>query len=242
MKLQFIGQSDLDIIKTNLSVWAPRFKEESSNWLQQEFEGQLFKDTKYTIPDFQLDMSSDKPFHTDAKNVEIVYDNLKFLSDSQASDERLWAGLCMGAFWKYTQYRWDILKKCSADSIKQHYMFAYGARRSLNRNAISRLWWIGRLTYDESREDRYELSKFICEHDDYRLHILERNTSNNPVIVREFIDAVLTARNEGLNMNTDVVGELSKYLNLLGGVYILDCLPPGRIKEKILNKARVIAK
>ena len=123
------------------------------------------------------------------------------------------------------QYRWKIAKKCTKQDIKAHYFFGFGARRSLSRNALARLWWIGRLTYDDSRPDPYELTKFVCENADHALHIIERNTSNSPTIIRAFVSAILTARTEGLNINTDTVGELSKYLNLLGGTYILDCLP-----------------
>ncbi len=246
MKLYFIEQDNLDIIKTNLPTWAANFKDASPEWLvewfKNEYDTTLLKETKFEIPDFKLDMSEDKEELTDAENAQRIYDNLKFLSESQASDERLWAGLCIGNFWDYTQYRWRIKKKCTPDSIKQHYMFAYGARRSLIRNAIARLWWIGRLTYDENRSDKYELTKFVCEHNDHIMHILERNTSNNPMIIQAFIDGILAARKEGLNINTDTVGALSGYLNLLGGVYILDCLPRERITEKILIKAREIAK
>jgi len=107
---------------------------------------------------------------------------------------------------------------------------------------LARLWWIGRLTYDDSRPDPYELTKFVCENADHIMHIIERNTSNSSEIIRPFVSAMLAARNEGLNVNTDIVGELSKYLNLLGGTYILDCLPYDVIYDKILAKAREICK
>ena len=184
----------------------------------------------------------DKAYLTDAANVQEFYGKLSFISDSQASDERLWAGLCLGPFYEYTQYRWKIALKCTKQDVKAHYFFGFGARRSLSRNALARLWWIGRLTYDDSRPDPYELTKFVCENADHALHIIERNTSNSPTIIRAFVSAILTARAEGLNINTDIVGELSKYLNLLGGTYILDCLPYDTIYNKILAKARELAK
>ena len=243
MKLQIISYDKLDEIKSNLETWKDKFKLDSSAWLEAEFDNALFMDTKYhDIPDFSLDMSEDKPFFTEAKNAQRVYENLKFLSDSQASDERLWAALCLGPFWQYVQYRWEINKKATSANIKQHYFFGYGPRRSLTRNAISRLWWIGRLTYDDTRTDPYELTKLVCENSDYIMHVLERNTSNNPMIIRAFLGAILDARNEGMNINTDTVGELAKYLNLLGGIYILDCLKPERIHQKIMDKAREITK
>ena len=242
MKLQFISYDNLDAIKSNLTHWLDHFKEDSSDWLAKEFDGPVFLDTKYTdIPDFTLDMSQDqaKAFLTDATNVERIYGNLKFLSESQASDERLWAGLCFGTFWNYVRYRWPVKKE---NDVKNHFLFGYGPRRSLTRNALARLWWIGKLTYDESRSDPWELTRFVCESNDYILHILERNTSNSPVIIRAFLDAVLEARNKGLKIDTNTVADLAKYLNLLGGIYILDCLPAKKIHDKILDKAEEITK
>lgn len=243
MKLQFISCDNLDAIKSNLPHWLDKFQLDSSAWLEEEFENALFLNTKYgEIADFTLDMSENDPFATEATNVQLVYGNLNFLSESQASDERLWAGLCFGPFWKYVKYRWKIDKKCTSSNIEQHFMFGFGARRSLTRNALSRLWWIGRLTYDDSRTDPWELTKFVCENSDYIMHICERNTSNNPAIIRAFLDAVLEARQKGLLINTDTVGELAKYLNLLGGTYILDCLPSQKIHDKIIAKAEEITK
>lgn len=243
MKLQFVSYDNIDVIKSNLKEWVENFKLDSSDWLQGELGSTLFSDTKFgDIPDFSLDMSADKPFLTEAENAKRVYGNLRFLSDSQASDERLWAGLCLGPFWNYVKYRWEIDKKCTVANVQQHFLFGFGARRSLTRNALSRLWWIGRLTYDEHRSDCWELTKFVCESSDYIMHILERNTSNNPAIIRPFLSAIIEAKTQGLPMDTNTVGELAKYLNLLGGIYILDCLPEQRIYDKILTKATEIQK
>lgn len=105
MKLQFVSYDNIDALKSNLPIWVENFKLDSSDWLSSELGNPIFSDTKFTdIPDFSLDMSEEKPFLTEAENVKRVYRNLKFLSDSQASDERLWAGLCLGPFWTYVKY------------------------------------------------------------------------------------------------------------------------------------------
>ena len=242
MKLKFIGYDNLSIIKSNLNSWVDNFKKDSSDWLQNELDNPLFIDTEFSeVPDFTLDMSADKPFLTETENVKRIYRNLHFLSNSQASDERLWAGLCLGPFWDYVKYRWNIDKNCTTANVKQHFFFGFGNRRSFTRNAIARLWWIGRLTYDKKRSNPWELTEFVCENSDYIMHILERNTSNNPSIIRPFLGAVIEAKKQGLLVNTDVVGELAKYLNLLGGTYILDCLPEERIHDKIFSKIKEIS-
>ena len=235
MILQFMDSDSISAVKSNLKDLSRNFSG-SNEWLIEFFDGKSpFKDTKFEIEDFQLDMSQQDPFLTEYENVRRVYTRLKFLSDSQASDERLWAGLCMGPFYDYVKYRWKITGRSTPEQICQHYFFGFTARRSLTRNALSRLWWIGRLTYDEKRE--YEFTQFVCENADNIMHILERNTSNNPVIVKAFISAILDAKKEGKAINTDGIGELSKYLNLLGGTYILDCLPAEWTYDKIKKKA-----
>lgn len=238
MKLTFLDDDSLFALKSNLNKLYTKFALPDADWITEYFGRSPFIETKYSVDDFSLDMSQDKPFLTEFENVQRVYNSLSFLSGSQASDERLWTGLCINHFWKYTQYRWDIVSNCTIDSVKQHFFFGFGARRSLTRNAIARLWWIGRLTHDPSRKDPYELTRFVCENADYIMHILERNTSNSPMITKAFLSALLVAREEGCIINTDAVGELSKYLNLLGGTYILDCLPESKIHDKIVEKAR----
>lgn len=238
MKLVYLEEDSLIALKSNLPQMINKYAMPDNAWIEEYFGRSPFRDAKYTVDDFSLDMSQEKPFLTEFENVKRVHTRLGFLSDSQASDERLWAGLCLGPFWKYTQYRWEIAKKCTQANIEQHFFFGFGARRSLTRNAIARLWWIGRLTYDAQRDNPYELTQFVCENADYIMHILERNISNNPSIVQAFVSAVLAARKEGIPINTDIVGDLAKYLNLLGGTYILDCLPPEVIFGKVHTKAK----
>lgn len=181
--------------------------------------------------------NEDEPFRTDFENVKKIYEGIR-LPASTMTDERIWAGLALGPFYSYVKYRWKK-KDDSKELLKQfknNYLFGYGNRRSLFRQAIARLWWIGKLTKDEKRDDPYELTRFICEHPDYQMHILDRMFSNNPRIFQEFVQALMDARSEGYRINTDVVGELCKYLNAIGGLYILDTLPEKEIYSKIMAK------
>lgn len=241
MRITFMEEESLLTLKSNLENIYHRFALPTAEWVCKYFGRSPFLETRYKVEKFDLDMSQEKPYLTEFENVRRVYNRLGFLSPSQASDERLWSALCINHFWKYTQYRWNIVSRCTAKNVKDHFFFGFSPRRSLTRNAISRLWWIGHLTYDEQRSDPWELTQFVCENADYVLHILERNTSNNHMIVRAFITALIEARNDGYRIDTNVVGELSKYLNLLGGTYILDCLPEDVLRVKILKQAKRIS-
>lgn len=215
---------------------------DSNDWIVEACPYSPFIDTKYNnLPDIVLDMSAEKgrEYKTEFANVKKIYSSLKFLSDSTASEERLWAALCLGPFYQYVQYRWrDSIKK--ENGVLDHFFFKGANRRSLTRNAISRLWWIGRLTYDKTRNDPFELTEFVCNHSDYIFHFIERNTSNNINIMRPFLEAIMDEIQKGSELNTDDIGEISKYLNLLGGMYILDVMPEEWIKSKIIWKIQQI--
>lgn len=66
--------------------------------------------------------------------------------------------------------------------------------------------------------------------------------SNNPSVVRPFIRAVMDAEGEKISISTQRIRDLAIYLDELGGVYILDCLPEKEIHDKILNKAEELQK
>ena len=113
----------------------------------------------------------------------------------------------------------------------------------MTRNALSRLWWIGQLTINQScPDDPYKATRFVLEDTDYVVALLERNTSDNPHIVYEIIDGVLAARSEGYNVERNAIRELAKYVNIVGGVDILDLMPEGAIRDKVLGRARKICK
>ena len=216
---------------------------ETNDWVASACPYSPFIETKYKNVDISsLDMSAEKgkEYLTEFHNVKSVYSALRFLSDSTASEERLWAALCLGPFYPYVQYRWGKSLQ-GANGIRQHFFFERANRRSLTRNAVSRLWWIGRLTYDEKRNDPFELTEFVYAHPDYIMHFIERNTSNNIHIIRPFLEAILGEEKKGIKLNTDDAGELAKYLNLLGGMYILDVMPEEWIKEKIVHRIHQIA-
>jgi len=240
MKIRFIEEEALLSLKSNLPSLYPKFAMPTSDWIEEYFGKTPFIETKYECEGFSLDMSQEEPFLTEFENVQRVYNRLNFLTPSLASDERLWVGLNLNYFWEYTQYRWRITENCTYQNVLNHFFFSAAPRRSLTRNAIARLWWIGYLTYDATTSNPYKLTSFVCENYWFARNILENNTANNKTITRAFINALITAREEGYLINSTTVAELTKYLNLLGGTYVLDSLPETNIYNKILTKARML--
>ena len=88
----------------------------------------------------------------------------------------------------------------------------------------------------------YEATEFALEELDHVVALLERNTSDNKRIVLESVQGILAARSEGFEIDRLAVRELAKYVNIVGGVELLDLLPEGAIREKVLGRARKICK
>lgn len=256
MKVRYLSERALNTLKSSLDAYLPYFAEETNAALiaklKEDLEtDEIFRDTNYVFPDEEL--SSSKESDAELGSIKAVYGAMKDLPSAVAMDERLWAGIAIDLGWKYVLERWDIQAmfaqkdKSLKNKIHEHFFFMHNPRRSFTRNAISRLWWLGSLTYDEKNlEDPYRRTRVVTADLGYVVDLLERNFSNNRRISSEFVDAVEAAREkvkaEGKVILRPELRILCKYLNMLGGVYILDSMPEGKIYQKIYDKALEIAR
>lgn len=198
------------------------------------------KDTRFECSPMELDPHP--VGREEISNVKIVMESLANISPTVAANEKFWAGLCIGQAWKFVRDRWNVVEDHSGDNILTHYLFGFGARRSLTRNALARLWWIGYLTKDDNSDNPYEATEFALEKLDHVVALLERNYSNNKRVLHESIRGIITARTEGFEIDRLAVRELAKYVNIVGGVNLLDLLPDGALRDKVLARARKICK
>ena len=178
-------------------------------------------------------MSNENKLLNDAQNSEIVYETMKGLSDSQASEEKLWTAYTFGQL-DYMRHRWPAK---DAKAMKEHFLFAHGPHRSLFRNGISRLWWLGRTTKDKRYTDPYELTKFVCTHTDIIQSICEQPSFQNYSVMHGTLRAMYdldkqykqeesadipNAQRSGVKIGKVIIQEIGKYINLVSGTYLLD--------------------
>lgn len=257
MKVRYLTEQALETLKGSLQDFLPYFAEETSAGLVKALKEKLkndviFRDTVYVFPDAPLLES--KASEDELRNIAAVFLAMKDLPPAVAMDERLWAGIAIDLAWSYVRNRWEVASLFEAGKkdealkkVHEHFFYNAGPRRSFTRNAISRLWWLGNLTYDESAEgDEFRRTRIVAQDLGYIVDLLERNFSNNRRISAEFVDAVEAARAEvaptgGIILRPEL-RILCKYLNMLGGVYILDTMPDGMIYQKIHDKAVQIAR
>lgn len=157
MKLFFMKQDAVDFMKHNMErLYTHYFQDNDNSWMEQEYGSNPFAEFM-DVPDFELsDIESGTIGEVDFGNCKILYNNLRMLSESQCSDERLWAGLCNGTFYDYVRRRYQYDKKqlkkkeTDASAVISRFFFSGGGRSGFYRNVLSKCWWVGRATFDIS--------------------------------------------------------------------------------------------
>ncbi len=230
--IKFIHEESLLEIKNNRSVLYENVVNGDMSLSDAFHDHNIIRDTNVPGDTFVLDMSNEKPELTDLENVKRVHKNMSGLTESQASDERIWTAYTLSQCLGYMKYRWYA---DSEVTMMNRYFFSYSPKRSLFRNGMARLWWIGHLTYDDKRANPYELTEFICKKQDHINLLLDINFGNNPDILRGAIQALIDTEKKGMPVERETVRKLSEYINTLGGTYLIDAFS----FDTIYNKARV---
>jgi hypothetical protein len=171
---------------------------------------------------------------SDLENSIKLYEALRKLNETQASDERLWVYLTHVTFWDYMRKRWPISEN-SAGRIKDRYFLRNKNIESLTRNGISRLWWYVHLTIDENRKNKYELTETLLQRADLSVGITERALGSNRNIRTSLLEFL--KENPAIASNEDKTREVYKRLNLFGGVCHLPFLEVKEIKA-MLEKSK----
>ena len=236
MKLHFMKDDALAYFKQNVEYNCKNYLSKDNNWVFDKFaDGSPLIEFKFEVPDFKMDMSSKNVGDTDYNNVKILYPALKDVSDTQASDERFWTGLSHGVLWSYMQYRCQLSdENISPNKIMTNYFFNYGNKRSLIVHPIARLWWVGRLIYDEKATDHFKALEYLkVDFPTKVLTLFSSNYTNNPKITRALLLAVAEIEQKGNKVKRNDYHELIRYVNSLGGIIILDYLSEDELKDKI---------
>ncbi|MCI9173817.1 MAG: hypothetical protein HFH49_02565 [Lachnospiraceae bacterium] len=242
MKIHFLKEDALIALKTNISLHLKYYKNPTNDWLYEYFEGNNpFMEYQSELEEFSLVADdADDLGKQDVKNVIVLYSAMKSLSDTQVTDERLWAGLCHGDLWNYLHKRFHMGNSGNNNEkdIKARYFFGHNKKRSLIVNPLSKLWWIGRLTYDKDKKDPFELTKYL-ENDfaTKSLVIFSNNYMGNHNISIALLSALSKLEKEDFEIKgrrkREVYYEATRYLNVLGGTYVLDYFTKGEIEDKV---------
>ncbi len=209
----------------------------TNEWLKDFFkEENPFSKSKLSINDFELRTDFEDPSDSDFENAKIIFENLK-ISESQACDERLWIGLSFGKFYEYMMYRYPVDKQ---SNLKNKWFFqGYSPKYQVFRQGLSMLWWYVYITYDETRENPYELTEFAFKQKDFLISIYSRNFCGSKAVRLGIIRAFKDFEEEVDSiLPREYYNGVIKYISFLGGAYILDLLSEQEIYDKCYAKLK----
>lgn len=193
----------------------------------KEFLDFLPISSKVVLEDIDLSPSPEDDF----KSSIDLFERLKHLDRVQANDRRLWVSLTHNIFFKYTKERWKIIEDTSSEVLFRRFHFEGSSLEARMRNSISRLWWGAKITYDETKEDPYELTKVLWSKQDLVQNIVERSYGTYPNVVT----ALLEVYKENSQLKEQELRFLYTGLNSIGGVKILPMLSKSEVKKEIIK-------
>ena len=194
-----------------------------------------------------------EPTNGDLKDIENairVHKALPQLTPLQARDPRLWTRLTHVECWPYMRKRWAVEKHLqdegkAARFVESRFFVTQAQSRALLRNGIARLWWTAKVSHDPARENPYELVAVLLSTLDITQQILERGIGRAPAVLMVFLEFL--NRNKELLLtggdeNRVRIRKLAKFLNMHGGVCILDSLTQPQIMALLeIELARILA-
>lgn len=246
MKLYFMKQNAIDYLKANMrNQYMNYFRYNTNEWLYDLFDYDPFEFFMES-PDFELaSIISGSTGEVELENCKRLYTNLKKISESQASDERLWAGLCNGVFYNYVRVRWNYSgmrpkdPEKDASAIISRFFFSGGGRGGMFRNTLSKCWWVGMSTYDRDSVDHWNMLDVVGP-EDFATKVSDIFYSNtfaaNPEILHGICKGLEFFREKNQKIVVrEHIRPTMQYLNALGGGILLDALTADDIAAIVIE-------
>ncbi|MFD1609665.1 DUF6339 family protein [Oceanobacillus luteolus] len=237
MKLRFLSEETLIDLRTNLEAYKEHYYNRDDEWFDDYFnqKGKVIEskiDFKKPAMSFNEDYSI-----SDAENVKILYESLKHLTINQATQERVWAGLLHLQMRDFFYYRMkNELDGKNDKRIESGVFFKYNSKRSLFIHVLSRLWWVGHMTYDENNEENpFWLTDFFTEKDFSARATLffSSNFTSNKNITIGILTVLYNWQQQGIPVKREHFVQATKYLNVVGGAMILDVLSIEEVSDMV---------
>lgn len=185
-----------------------------------------------------------RPSSTDADNALVVYEALSKLTPHQASIERMWVYLSHCDCPEYVTARW-LRRRPEKDEeavreVRNHF-FAVGNRALIRDNAVSRLWWLGKIAHDVDPGNPADFLKLLLHRQDVRSALIERPSVSTNRRVLQGIYAVMQEHwsNGGALFARATFRAWMIALNRRGGVVLLDALPAPVLGRLLREEAHI---
>lgn len=241
--IKFMKDEVLTAIKKHIDVVQENMlKNKGSNlWLLNHFDKSPFIEKKFEFEDFDL-KENDNYKLVDYENSIMLYEHFNHLPRYILTDERFWAWLNFDKFYKIALNAMPLNPK-KVSTLKDHYLFSNGERRSIFFGVLSRCYFRVERTIDRRLSDPYELTKFIIENPERFRNLSWRSLSNQKHIVLAVLKAEKKVYDEfSGDIKNSVFPILAKEISKLGSVMLIDSIDEQNMIELAYNSLLRILK
>lgn len=229
MRLQYLLEPAYDELTDGIEANRELY-ELDTDWIGEFFSGKKYsKESSIELPKPDLYIkpgvtSDEEKSQEDLTNVKILYDAFSGLEPLQATNKYLWTYLAHVTYRKYVIHRW--MPATTSATIRTRF-FVTNTARSVFDNAISRLWWYGYVSYDETNpKNPYHLTDILLMNQTICTDYVDTGYSQNRVIGKGVLMALKEfstelGPREGI---TEYFRSFNKYFNRYGAVSSLDFL------------------
>jgi hypothetical protein len=216
---------------TNLIIENPT----DNTWLYEEFND-VFSEKKFSIPELDfsnLNQLKDKELAVQASIK--LHQSLKSLPRYVLSDESFWSWINFEVGYEISQ-RLIKLSEDSQSTLLNHYFFSGGIRRGKFFGVFSRLFFRALLTFDETMEDPYYLTKHVNYNPNQIRNLTWRTYSNNFDLVKRVLKIQIKLEMKyGSLMTSKVYEHIAKLISNLGSSLYVDLLSIEELEQLIVT-------
>lgn len=249
INISFINEKLLDTLYSNPQKATEYIRENpyDSKWLKQLLDEPSFEQRKQKIIDFDLNLASTGKYKdVEIENAIILYEHLKDLPRYILIDERLWLWLELDKFYRVAIQAMPVTRDTTFAGM---WLFSRGKKRGLWFNEFSRSFFWVEFTVDESREDKYELTKFVFKNRErirhltfdskYRSVVISTVRAEKDIYDKYISDPIYKSTMEKCELGIDnhnIYTFIRKSLSLYGSARILDFMDENDLYDVIYQK------
>ena len=236
--IKMLSEDALSYLKKNSASVAKKVIDNATNgWIYSDFPQPMFVEKKFEIDDFELKSnpeSADKDI--DFSNSIEIYEHLKSLPRYILSDERFWLWLHFDKFYEVVR---TMMKINGKSTIENMWMHTQGTRRGLMFGVLSRCFFRVALSIDVTKEDKYELTKWVIDNPLRFREFSWRSFSSEEHLVRGALKGEKRAVDENPTLEkNDIYPKIGKYVSVIGSVRLLDVITEEDISDMIYEKTK----
>lgn len=208
-----------------------------SSWLKEYLGFEPYEVKEYSIEDFKLKASKNYG-EVIFENSVLLYEHLKHLPRYILCNPRFWAWITFEKAYEAAQSSTHL---SSSTQISSTWLITT-SRRSLMLGIISRFFFLVQVSVDETRKDKYELTKYLITNAETYRNFCYRNMG----MLKNVTLAVIQAQRDickqlKMTLLNKQSAEMVKEASKIGSVMLIDVMSQEEIYQIILPKFLKIA-